>query len=87
MAYKLVYSNFLVAGLMSAGSMIIGCSSAATDSIKQHEIGPAGKELKTIGDADRIRLEHVAINVKDPEGMAKWYCENLGMKIQLSCPH
>lgn len=28
-----------------------------------------------------IILEHIAINVKDPVGMAKWYCENLGMKI------
>lgn len=26
-------------------------------------------------------VEHVAINVKDPGAMAKWYCENLGMKI------
>ena len=31
--------------------------------------------------ADRIRLEHVAINVENPVAMAKWYCENLGMKI------
>lgn len=30
---------------------------------------------------NRIRLEHVAINVQDPVAMAKWYCENLGMKV------
>jgi glyoxylase I family protein len=30
---------------------------------------------------NRIRLEHVALNVEDPVGMAKWYCQNLGMKI------
>ena len=26
-------------------------------------------------------VEHVAVNVDDPGGMAKWYCENLGMKV------
>ena len=30
---------------------------------------------------NRIRLEHVAINVEDPVGMAKWYGRNLGMKL------
>ena len=30
---------------------------------------------------NRIRLEHVAINVEDPVSMAKWYGENLGMKV------
>ncbi len=33
------------------------------------------------GGKNRVRLEHVAINVEDPAAMAKWYCENLGMKI------
>jgi glyoxylase I family protein len=28
-----------------------------------------------------MRIEHIAINVDDPVAMAKWYCENLGMKI------
>jgi glyoxylase I family protein len=30
---------------------------------------------------NRIRLEHVAINVEDPVSMAKWYGQNLGMKV------
>ena len=30
---------------------------------------------------NRIRLEHVAINVEDPAAMARWYCNNLGMKV------
>jgi glyoxylase I family protein len=29
-----------------------------------------------------VRLEHVAINVKEPIQMAQWYCENLGMTIK-----
>lgn len=30
---------------------------------------------------NRIRFEHVALNVTDPAAIADWYCENLGMKI------
>lgn len=30
---------------------------------------------------NRIRFEHVAINVHDPIKMAEWYCDNLGMKL------
>ena len=30
---------------------------------------------------NRIRLEHVAINVEDPVSMAEWYGQNLGMKL------
>ena len=28
-----------------------------------------------------VRFEHIAFNVPDPEAMAKWYTNNLGMKI------
>ncbi len=34
-----------------------------------------------MNEANRIRLEHVALNVEDPAAMAGWYSENLGMKI------
>ncbi len=30
---------------------------------------------------NRIRLEHVALNVADPVKMAQWYVDHLGMKI------
>jgi glyoxylase I family protein len=30
---------------------------------------------------NRIRLEHVAINVEDPVSMARWYSHHLGMKL------
>jgi len=39
------------------------------------------KELKVTTSKNRIRLEHVAINVEDPVSMAKWYSQNLGMKV------
>ncbi len=28
-----------------------------------------------------FRIEHVALNVKEPVTMAEWYCQNLGMSI------
>jgi len=50
--------------------------------------GCAAESAKTNGDAftsagrkNRIRLEHVAINVEDPAAMARWYRDNLGMKV------
>jgi len=42
-------------------------------------------EMKVVSantiEGNRIRLEHVAINVEDPVSMAKWYGHNLGMKV------
>jgi catechol 2,3-dioxygenase-like lactoylglutathione lyase family enzyme len=29
----------------------------------------------------KARFEHIAINISDPETMAKWYMDNLGMKL------
>jgi glyoxylase I family protein len=31
-----------------------------------------------------VKLEHVALNVPDPVGMASWYVENLGMRIAVA---
>ena len=28
-----------------------------------------------------MKLEHVAIDVADPEALIKWWCENLGMRL------
>lgn len=28
-----------------------------------------------------LKFEHFAVDVADPVGMARWYCENLGMKV------
>jgi glyoxylase I family protein len=42
---------------------------------------PEGKEIKQDSRSNRIRIEHIALNVDDPASMASWYCENLGMNI------
>lgn len=59
--------------LVFAASIIAGC---ATESAKTKDGGFFG-----YGRKNRIRLEHVAINVEDPAAMAKWFGENLGMKV------
>jgi len=65
-----------IAVLVFAALLIAGCSNARTDSAKMMDDGSA-----FAGRKNRIRLEHVAINVEDPAAMAEWYCENLDMKI------
>ncbi|MHC4174280.1 MAG: VOC family protein [Planctomycetota bacterium] len=61
----------LIVCAISAASLIAGCSKMCVNS----------KELKVTNSKNRIRLEHVAINVEDPASMAEWYCQNLGMKV------
>ena len=36
--------------------------------------------------ANRVRLEHVGLNVADPIKAAQWYVENLGMKVLREAP-
>jgi len=62
--------------LIMAALATTGCVSVHTT---ETHASPAEHNMTEHG--DRIRLEHVAINVEDPVEMAKWYCENLGMKI------
>jgi glyoxylase I family protein len=38
-------------------------------------------ELYQVEGKNRIRIEHVALNVKDPVAMAEWYCRNFGMRV------
>ena len=44
------------------------------------ESGKTNDTFTSVG-KNRIRLEHVAINVEEPAAMASWYRDNLGMKI------
>jgi glyoxylase I family protein len=53
-------------------TLVAGCGDMQMSSTEE-----AGNKVGT----NRIRLEHVAINVEDPVSMAKWYCQNLGMKV------
>ena len=76
MTCKLIKLKMYISMLILAGFTMAGCVSVHTT--ETHSSTP---EQKTSHSKKRIRLEHVAINVEDPVEMAKWYCENLGMKI------
>jgi glyoxylase I family protein len=73
---KHVKLKLSVLALILAGFTMAGCISVHTT---ESHSDPSGHQTKQ--NVNRIRLEHVAINVEDPVEMAKWYCENLGMKI------
>lgn len=81
MTCKYVKRKLSVLALILAGFTMAGC--VAVHSTETHS---SPSEHKTTHNANRIRLEHVAINVENPVEMAKWYCENLGMKIARKGP-
>jgi catechol 2,3-dioxygenase-like lactoylglutathione lyase family enzyme len=66
-------SRFHTVILLFAILVFAGC---AAESAKTTD-----EALTSSGGKNRIRLEHVAINVEDPAAMAKWYSDNLGMKV------
>lgn len=76
MTCKFVKRKLSVLALILAGFTMAGCVAVHTT-----ETHSSPSEHQTTQNDNRIRLEHVAINVENPVGMAKWYCENLGMKI------
>ena len=73
---KFVKRKLSVLALILTGFTMAGCVVVHTT-----ETHSSPSEHKTAQNANRIRLEHVAINVENPVEMVKWYCENLGMKI------
>ena len=68
MSCRSTINNALAVGVVSAVSMMAGCSGAGT-----HATANTAKVT--------LRLEHVALNVPNAEAMAKWYCENLGLRV------
>ena len=76
MTCKFIMKNLTIFALIPAALTMAGCLSV--HSTETHSNPP---EHKTAHNGDGIRLEHVAINVENPARMAKWYCDNLGMKI------
>ncbi len=73
MICRLRKNRLPMAVLLFAALMFAGCG---PESAKTKDGGFA-----LTGGKNRVRLEHVAINVEDPAAMAEWYCENLDMKI------
>ena len=72
MICRSIVNRLLMVVIVFTALMFAGCG---TESAKRK-----GEGFALAGGKNRVRLEHVAINVEDPAAMAKWYCENLGMK-------
>ena len=66
--------------VLLASGMTTGCRSTVETGDSSVDYGAAASPK------NRIRLEHVALNVEDPAAMAKWYCDNLGMKVMREGP-
>jgi len=60
-----VFVIFAVTLVAGCGEMNVNSTEGASNTVRKN----------------RIRLEHVAINIEDPVSMAKWYGKNLGMKV------
>jgi len=79
MTRRFVKQKLSLSVLILAGFTMAGCVTVHT---KETRSGPSESgERRSIQNTGRIRLEHVAINVENPVAMAKWYCDNLDMKI------
>lgn len=79
MIYKAFSLKLLLVSLFITGLAISGCVSVHTT--ETHSKPTEQSYHRAMSNGNKIRLEHVAINVEDPVEMAKWYCENLGMNI------
>lgn len=73
MAYKWTVRAGLFAVTLSLAALMTSCKTTT----QSH----ACKMNATTDSGKAVRLEHVAINVADPIKMAKWYVDNLGMKV------
>jgi catechol 2,3-dioxygenase-like lactoylglutathione lyase family enzyme len=72
MTHKFRFGLLLCVFVILPLTLIAGCSEMNMGSTEG-----ANNTIKK----NRIRLEHVAINVENPVSMAKWYGRNLGMKL------
>ena len=65
MNYNFMMQKLFTSALILSGFAMTGC-------VCVHATGKFNSTWES---------EHVALNVENPAGMAKWWCENLGMKI------
>ena len=79
MTCKSVKRKMSILALILSVITMVGC--VAVHTTEKRSSPSESREHRSTQNAGRIRLEHVAINVENPVGMAKWYCDNLGMKI------
>ena len=70
--------------LLCALSLMVlatGCNTMMRDEAQAENSLKSSRVARDGSQGNRIRLEHVAVTVVDPVRMARWYVENLGMKV------
>jgi glyoxylase I family protein len=77
MVGKWIVRTLLFAGIMSFAVLMAGCKATTQSHACKVNASTSG---------NTVRLEHVALNVADPIKMAKWYADNLGMKVMREGP-
>ncbi|UCG58527.1 MAG: VOC family protein [Phycisphaerales bacterium] len=73
-----------IAVLFLATLAVTGCSQNRDESTRKGSSCPFARLFGSR--ENRVRLEHVALNVEDPEAVARWYCDNLRMKVRRKGP-
>ena len=62
-------------------ALAVGCETEMRSTMNAEGTRMDGNTGNRASQGNRIRLEHVAVNVANPVEMAEWYVENLGMEI------
>ena len=70
-----------VAGLLCLAALATAATVTALNERKGDQPQMNARAERNAPQNNRIRLEHVALNVADPIKTAQWYVDNLGMKI------
>jgi catechol 2,3-dioxygenase-like lactoylglutathione lyase family enzyme len=68
----MAYRWTMLTAIIGAAVLMTGCNTATQSDARR---------TGTAANRNAVRFEHVALNVADPINMAKWYVDNLGMKV------
>jgi len=69
----MAYRWTMLTTIIGVAVLMTGCNTTVQSDA--HKTSPATSS------GNAVRFEHVALNVADPIKMAKWYVDNLGMKV------
>lgn len=80
-----------MAGKYRTGAVLVTCVTCMTAGIVawgalMANAGERNKGKQGTPQVNRVRLEHVGLNVADPLKAAQWYVDNLGMKVLREAP-
>ena len=81
MTRKRKVATVFVAGTLCLAALATAATVTALNERKGDQPQMNARAGRDAPQSNRVRLEHVALNVADPVKTAQWYVDNLGMKI------